>query len=274
MITFKGFISHDIKTWSPHTGKPHMNYLWLPMFELLNKSREPEIPLLMALTFIQRIYRIPAHTRLVIALLVSFITFFLSSRTPPGIQFILIWSSFSLSSLLLFWITIFNAEVHEVKYIAKREDSSRTIVFIFVLVAAIIGLFAVIFLLKILPDRNASGYWYHIVYSIISVVLSWALIHTVFTFRYAHLYYTCRREEQGIEKEDEGGLQFPGEDSPDYLDFAYFSFVIGMTFQVSDVAVTSRQIRHLVLFHGLISFVYNTVILALSVSIIAGLVHK
>ncbi len=176
--------------------------------------------------------------------------------------------------MVLFWLTILKAEVHEIKYIAKREDSSRTLVFIFVLAAAVIGLFAVIFLLRILPDRNAAGYWYHIGFSFFSVILSWALIHTIFTFRYAHLYYTCRREEEGIEKEDEGDLQFPNEDSPDYLDFAYFSFVIGMTFQVSDVAITSRQIRHLALFHGLISFVYNTVILALSVSIIAELVHK
>jgi uncharacterized membrane protein len=228
----------------------------------------------MASTFIQRIYRIPAHARLMIALFVSLITFTISVKTPLAIQFILVWCSFSSSILVLFWVTILKAKAHEVKPIAKRLDSTRTIVFIFVLVAAIISLFVVIFLLKILPDTKAAGYWYHIGFSIVSVVLSWALIHTIFTFRYARLFYTCRRKEKGIEKEDEGGLQFPSEDSPDYLDFAYFSFVIGMTFQVSDVAITSRQIRHLALFHGLISFVYNTVILALSVNVIAGLVHK
>ena len=228
----------------------------------------------MTSTFLQRLYRVPSHTRLVIALLISLITFAITGRTPPGIQFILVWSSFSFSSLILFWLTIAKAGSQEVKNIAKREDSSRTLVFIFVLTAAVIGLFAVLFLLKILPDRNAAGYWFHIGFSFISVVLSWTLIHTLFTFRYAHLYYTCRMEEKGIEKEQEGGLQFPNEDSPDYLDFAYFSFVIGMTFQVSDVTITSRQIRHLALFHGLISFVYNTVILALSVGIIAGLVHS
>lgn len=224
--------------------------------------------------FIQHIYRIPARTRLLIALFISFVTFTISGRTPPAIQFILVWSSFAFTGLLLFWITILTAEVNEVKNIAKRQDSSRTIVFFFVLFAAIISLFAVIILLKILPDNKVAGYRYHIGFSIISVVLSWTLIHTVFTFRYAHLYYTCRREEKGIEKEEEGGLQFPGDAAPDYLDFAYFAFVIGMTFQVSDVTITSRQIRHLALFHGLISFVYNTVILALSVSIIAGLVQK
>jgi uncharacterized membrane protein len=222
----------------------------------------------------QRIHKIPAHTRLIIAFIFAFITFTISGKTPAAIQFILVWSSFAFSSLVLFWITIISAEVNEVKYIAKRQDSSRTIVFFFVLFAAIISLFAVIILLKILPDTHQRGYRYHIGFSIFSVVLSWILIHTIFTFRYAHLYYTCSAQEQGIQKETEGGLEFPGDVSPDYMDFAYFSFVIGMTFQVSDVTITSRQIRHLALFHGLISFVYNTVILALSVGIIAGLVQK
>ena len=205
---------------------------------------------------------------------VAFITFTISGRTPPAIQFILVWSSFAFSGLVLFWITILRAKVSEVKEIAKRQDSSRTIVFFFVLFASFISLFAVIILLKILPDNRVAGYWYHIGFSIISVVLSWTLIHTVFAFRYAHLYYTCHREEKGIEKETRGGLQFPGDAEPDYLDFTYFSFVIGMTFQVSDVTISSRQIRHLTLFHAIISFVFNTVILALSVGIIAGLVQK
>jgi uncharacterized membrane protein len=228
----------------------------------------------MTSTFIQHIYRIPARTRLFIALFVAFITFMVSGRTPPAIQFILVWSSFAFTGLVLFWITIATANVSVIKDIAKRQDSSRTIVFFFVLFASFISLFAVIILLKILPDNKVAGYWYHIGFSIISVVLSWTLIHTVFAFRYAHLYYTCHREEKGIEKETRGGLQFPGDAEPDYLDFAYFSFVIGMTFQVSDVTISSRQIRHLTLFHAIISFVFNTVILALSVGIIAGLVQK
>ncbi len=228
----------------------------------------------MALTIIQHIYRIPARTRLMISLFVAFLTLMVSGRTPPSIQFILVWCSFAFTGLVLFWITILTAKVSEVKEIAKKQDSSRTFVFFFVHFASLISLFAVVVLLKILPDKKVAGYWYHIGFSIISVVLSWALIHTVFTFRYAHLYYTCHKDEIGIKKEFPGGLQFPGEREPDYLDFAYFSFVIGMTFQVSDVTISSRQIRHLSLFHGLISFVFNTVILALSVGIIAGLVQK
>jgi uncharacterized membrane protein len=77
-----------------------------------------------------------------------------------------------------------------------------------------------------------------------------------------------------MDKEHRGGLDFLNEKRPDYLDFAYFSFVIGMTFQVSDVTVSSSRIRRLVLLHGLISFLFNTIIVALSINIIAGMVQK
>jgi uncharacterized membrane protein len=244
------------------------------MRTVVDEYEKQVVALHMTPTFIERIHKMPAHTRMWIAVFFALVTFTISGKTPPAIQFILVWSSFAFFSLVLFWITIWTAEIHEVKYIAKKQDSSRTIIFFFVLFAAIISLFAVIILLKILPDTKQAGYRFHVGFSIVSVILSWMLIHTVFTFRYAHLYYTCRTEESDMSKENEGGLQFPGDSSPDYLDFAYFAFVIGMTFQVSDVEISSRQIRHLALFHGLISFVYNTVILALSVTIIAGLVQK
>ncbi len=146
-------------------------------------------------SLIQHIHKAPTRTRLFISLIVALITYTISGRTPPAIQFILVWSSFAFTGLLLFWITILTAEVHEVKDIAKRQDSSRTIVFFFVICAAFISLFAVLLLLRILPDTKAAGYNYHIAFSIISVILSWTLIHTIFAFLYAHLYYTCHDEE-------------------------------------------------------------------------------
>jgi uncharacterized membrane protein len=223
---------------------------------------------------IHRIHKIPAHLRLWIGLGVALIIFLVSGRTPPAIQFILTWSSFSFSILLFFWITILTAQPNEVKLIAKKQDSSRTITFIFVLAASLISLFAVILLLRILPDTKQAGYAYHVGFSIFSVVLSWNLIHTVFAIRYTHLYYNLMAEEKDMVKEHKGGLIFPTNDPPDYLDLVYFSYVIGMTFQVSDIQITSRRIRHLVLFHALLSFLYNTVILALSITIISGLAQK
>jgi uncharacterized membrane protein len=90
-----------------------------------------------------------------------------------------------------------------------------------------------------------------------TLLLSWLMTHTAFALRYAHEYYSARG----------GGLEFPGEKKPDYWDFFYFSLVLGMTFQVSDVQITSRKLRRLATVHGLLAFLFNTVILALSVNI-------
>jgi uncharacterized membrane protein len=100
---------------------------------------------------------------------------------------------------------------------------------------------------------------------VLTVALSWLLTHTGFALRYAHLYYRAGRD-------DEGGLTFPGEPpaDPDDMDFVYYSFTIGMCFQTSDVSATDRVIRRTTLLHALISFLYNTGILAFSINVVVG----
>ena len=99
--------------------------------------------------------------------------------------------------------------------------------------------------------------------AIVTILLSWTFIHTIFTLHYAHEYYADRRGNRR-------GLDFPGDEKPGYWDFVYFSFVIGMTSQVSDVCVTSSNIRQIVAAHGLVSFVYNVALLALTINIAAS----
>jgi uncharacterized membrane protein len=96
-----------------------------------------------------------------------------------------------------------------------------------------------------------------------TIVLSWVFIHTIFALHYAHDFYS----ERGDQKR---GLNFPGDEAPDYWDFVYFSFVIGMTSQVSDVTVASRPMRHTVTAHGIVSFFFNAALLALTVNIAAS----
>ncbi len=100
-----------------------------------------------------------------------------------------------------------------------------------------------------------------------TLLWSWLMLHFTFAFRYAHEFY----EVSGAGPAVDGGLTFPGEEQPDYLDFLYFAMVLGMTFQVSDVSITSRKFRRLATLHGLLGFLFNTVILALTVNIAAGL---
>ena len=223
---------------------------------------------------IHRIHKIKAHGRLLISLFVALIVFFLSQRTPASIQFILVWSSFCFSVLLMLWAIILTTTASEVRVIAGIQDSSRTAISIFVLFASVVSLFAVIFLMRTLPNPKEAGYPFHVGFAITSVILSWVMIHTIFAIRYAHLYYNLLYEERMSQKEHKGGLIFPTDDPPDYFDFAYFSFVIGMTWQVSDIQISSKRIRRMVLIHALLSFLYNTVILALSINIISGLIQR
>lgn len=143
---------------------------------------------------------------------------------------------------------ILQTNTEQMRLYSGREDSSRQTIFVILVVAAIASLGTVIFLLstsaeKLTPSAPSGD----IALAMTAVVCSWLFIHTTFTIHHAHLYY-CGENDQDTRVY--GGLDFPKEDQPDYLDFAYFSFVIGMTAQVSDVAVSSQQMRRLVLPHS------------------------
>jgi uncharacterized membrane protein len=109
----------------------------------------------------------------------------------------------------------------------------------------------------------------HIAVGVATVFLSWVAMHVIYAVHYAHVFYDPA-ERSGADKV-RGGLEFPGEKEPHYWDFVYFSFVIGMTCQVSDVQVTARDMRHFVTAQGIIAFFYNTVVVALAVNVAASL---
>jgi uncharacterized membrane protein len=216
-------------------------------------------------------FRLDAHYRLLISLMVSAIVFLCvrSNSTTPSI-ILLTWIGCAVTVIALDWVIILSSHPREVRKIAKLQDSSRTFLFLFIIAASVASLGAILFLLKAtkgLSDADKIG---HIFLAITAVLISWWLLHTIFTLRYAHLYYSTGIDE-GAPKST-GGLDFPGKEDPDYMDFVYFSFVIGMTFQVSDVVITSRRVRRIALTHALLSFAFNTTIVALSINVISGLV--
>jgi uncharacterized membrane protein len=219
-------------------------------------------------------FRLDAHYRLMISLAVSAIVFLLINgkfAVPAIILFT--WISFALAVIVMDWVIILSSHPREVRKIAKLQDSSRAFIFLFVIAASIASMGAIVFLLKSSKGlHNGTAVNEHILLAITAVIVSWWLLHTIFTLKYAHLYYDTDKDD-GTPKPG-GGLQFPGNEEPDYLDFVYFSFVLGMTFQVSDVEIASKEIRRLAWLHGLLSFAYNTAILALSINVISGMVAQ
>jgi uncharacterized membrane protein len=212
-----------------------------------------------------------ARHRFAISLVVAGVTFFvLRGYVSFLTELIATWDAFGASALALAWTTILTTPLDDLRRHAKAQDVSRFAIFVFVITAACAALFAVVFLVRAHRIEMHGHLTSHLLLALGTVSASWALVHTVFSLRYAHIFYGDSDDRNVSQKA--GGLAFPGEENPDYSDFAYFSFVIGMTCQVSDVQVTSGRLRRLTLLHGMLSFAFNTVILALLINTVSGLV--
>ena len=207
--------------------------------------------------------------RIIISLCVAFVTFLgiFNQHLELILIVAILWVAFALTFVTISIILFFKLTVSEIVQRANEEDGSRLFVLISILVSSCASMFTV--LLLIISDKMDSHKNLTEIISVIGVVVSWVLVHTIFTFHYAHLYYF----KQTNDKKTTEPLSFPSKAKPDYLDFAYFSFVIGMTFQVSDVQINAGVIRRTALAHGLLSFAFNTFVVALTINFIAGLKH-
>jgi uncharacterized membrane protein len=225
------------------------------------------------MSLIRSINRVPRGLRLLSALVpaIVFYLFLVWTGYTTAAAFLPSWILFSGVVLAFSWTTIIANNPRDAALVAREQDVSRLLSFLFIVGSSFISLFAILALLHSISTGGAHSRTMHIVMAVVAVTCSWSLIHTLFTLRYAHLYY---RPDACINGAEGSGLQFPGDRHPDLLDFAYFSFIIGMTFQVSDVSITSRRIRRLVLVHSLLSFVYNTVIVAFTINIVSGIIGR
>lgn len=207
--------------------------------------------------------------RMGISIVFAMMVYFIIKDFHENPLFIIIstWSAFALSYLITSWVVVFSRNIPEIKKYAKKEDGSRIYVLLFTVIASFAAIFTAL-LLVTSTDKNEENQELMALVGFISILLSWVMVHTILTFHYAHLYYD---DDKKLKLQHKEGLKFPGGADPDYIDFAYFSFVIGMTFQVSDVQITDKIMRRLVLLHALISFLLNTFVVALTINFIAGL---
>ena len=166
------------------------------------------------------------------------------------------WDIFIAIYLVLAYITVFSCGIAQIRRQAAIQDDGRFFILAMTGLGAFASIAAIIMELAVKPQQPPL-----LVLAVVTIVLSWVAIHTTFALHYAHDYY------RGT---DAGGLAFPGDDKPDYWDFVYFSFVIGMTAQVSDVGITDKIIRRTATAHGVVSFIFNTALVALMVNIAAS----
>jgi uncharacterized membrane protein len=175
------------------------------------------------------------------------------------------------SVLLAFdWLFALRNDATHTEKRASQEDPGRNIVMLILIASVVAGLASAIVILGHGPNVPAADRNVALTFGLAAVALGWFLIHSTFIFRYAHLYYYDSDQDGTAQR----GLIFPGTTEPDDYDFAYYSFVVGMTFQVSDVQITDPGVRSLTLFHALLSFGYNTAILALVVNLASGMLNS
>jgi uncharacterized membrane protein len=211
--------------------------------------------------------RLGAKARIVATLTLGVIAYALQADTVSWhTRLVVSWDVGAFVYLGLAWAIIGSADAQSTRGHALAQDTSGFIIFLFVLGAACASVVAIGF---VVATIRGLAFWpkaWHLTLTIVALLSSWLLIHTVFAFHYARRYYRDERRQPG----GEGGLAFPGGTLPDYMDFAYYSFVVGMTSQVSDVQVTSEAMRRLTLTHGVLAFIFNIAVLALSINTIAS----
>jgi uncharacterized membrane protein len=214
------------------------------------------------------IIRVGAMQRLAVVLAVGVAAYL---AQPNSISWhtraVVSWDLSVLIYLGLAWWLIASADAAMTRDHALSQDQSVYVIFLFVVVAAFASVVAIGFVVSTIRELD-PGPGVASALTVGALISSWLLIQTVFAFHYAHRYYAILHRQRTATPE----LVFPGGKEPDYLDFAYYSFVVGMTSQVSDVAVTARQMRGLTLVHSVLAFVFNIAVLALSINIIASVI--
>jgi uncharacterized membrane protein len=206
-----------------------------------------------------------AQPRLFTSIVIGVLLWFaLPHDWRQGTRLLVSWDCSTALYLILATVMMSHSEIERIRYRADLQDEGQFVILGLTTITALVSLAGIMAQLSAAKTQNGSGQWRHIALAGLTVLLSWTFTHTMFTIHYAHEYYGCTQDEPT------GGLEFPGNDEPDYWDFVYYSFVIGTACATADVNLTSKVMRRITTVHCMIAFFFNTTILALTVNIGAG----
>jgi uncharacterized membrane protein len=204
-----------------------------------------------------------AGVRLLVAMVCAVAAFVVSAIALAWyVAPLIAWDVFALLYLAWIWLTIRRLDKAHTASFAIREDPSRLLTDTVLIVSSVVSLGAVATVLLGSDTAGKAAYLMQICLGVISVVISWALVHTVYMLKYAEMYYA----------DSPGGVEIEGAgQAPTFGDFAYLAFTLGMTFQVSDTGLKSSRFRSVALRHALLSYLFGTVIVATTINLVAGL---
>jgi uncharacterized membrane protein len=182
---------------------------------------------------------------------------------PVNSRMLVAWDIGVACYLFLAWTMALRSSTTQMQERAAQEDEKAVVVLALTLAASVASLAAIAVELTNIQASRADQQGFHLTIAGLTILCSWFFVHTIYAIHYAHEYYGAKGERRG--------LAFPHEGRPDYWDFLYFSFNLGAAAQTSDVVIVSKRMRRLALAHTILSFLFNTTVLALAVNVGAGL---
>jgi uncharacterized membrane protein len=183
-------------------------------------------------------------------------------------RFVAAYDAGAVTLLGFFWLKGLHDDPRLTRARAAVDDPGKNLILLVVLLAVVVGLVSAIAIVGHGPQvQNATEKWTAYVLGVLAIAVGWLLVHTVYTFRYAHLYWY---DDDG-DGTACGGIKFPGTEEPSDIDFAYFAFCIGTSFAVSDPQVTETRVRRDVIAHSILSFAYNSLIVGMVINLFAGI---
>ena len=205
---------------------------------------------------------IQAQPRLVTAILLGGLLWLvLPSGWRGSTRLIAAWDGSTALYLILAVAMMAGSKIDHIRTRAGRQDEGQLVILVLTTITAAVSLAGIMAELAAAKTLKGQGEWKHIALAGLTVVLSWTFTHTMFAIHYAHEYYG------GPEERPTRGLEFPGDDAPDYWDFVYYAFVIGTACATADVNITSKVMRRITTLHCVVAFFFNTTILAFTVNI-------
>lgn len=185
---------------------------------------------------------------------------------------LLAWNIGTWLYLVLALLMMARSDDKSIRWRAAVTDDAKWVILVLTVVAGLAALGAILVELSIAKDLKGTLKALHLALAALTILSAWVFIHLTFALHYAHEYFDAHKSMEGEKPKLRGGLTFPDTDDPDYWDFLYFSFIIGVASQTADVSISSKSMRRTSLGHSVLSFFFNSAILALTINIAAGLI--
>jgi len=236
-----------------------------------------------AYPFISGLLRVPlrwrpirmvrGHPRLFLAIAAGLVAWvILPESERPATRLLIAWNAGAWFYFISAGIMIARATPQTIRLRAAASDEGRLFILLLTSLAAIASMAAIVAELAVVKDLEGFAKALHVGLAAMTIVTAWLFIHLSFAFHYAHEYFDEVPDSPGKSRTGRGGLIFPGTDEPDYYDFLYFSYVIGVACQTADVDISSGDMRRAAAVHGVLAFFFNSAVLALTINIAAGFI--